>query len=172
MDHQVDHGKEDHGLAVLRQGLVVFGQATVLAEPGEGAFHDPALGQDDESPGRVSFHDLDNATAPAADPMQELPGIGAVGKDHLQPTQASAQVLEQQPGAIAVLEVGRMHHQRHDQPERVHDQMPLAAVDLLGGVEAAIPPFSAVLIDWLSRMPTEGVGFRPAFRRTWPRSRS
>jgi len=172
MEHQVRHGDEDHGLAMLRQGLVVFGQSTVLAEPGEGAFHDPALGQDDESPAGVSLHDLDNAAAPAADPMQEPPGIAGIGKDHLQATQASAQVLEQQPGAIAVLEVGRMHHQRHDQPERVDEQMPLAPVDLLGGVEAAIPPFAAVLIDWLSRMPTEGVGFRPAFRRTCPRSRS
>jgi hypothetical protein len=74
--------------------------------------------------------------------------------------------------AVAILNVGRMDDQCHDEAQRIDDQMPLAALYFLARVVAARPPFSAVLTDWLSRMPTLGVGFLPAFVRTRARSRS
>jgi hypothetical protein len=59
-----------------------------------------------------------------------------------------------------------MDNQRHDQTDGIDDQMTLAAKDFLARVVPAIPPFSAVFTDWLSMMPTLGLGLRPAFRRT------
>ncbi len=172
MDHQVGHGDEDHGLAAVWQSLVVFGQSAVLAQPCEGALHDPALGQDDETVGRRAFDDLDKAEEPTAGPVYELARIAAVGKDQLQSTKPRTQLPDEELGPVAVLDIRGMHDQRHDQPQRVDDQMALAAQDFLARVVPPVPPFSAVLTDWLSRMPTLGVGFFPAFRRTWVRSRS
>jgi hypothetical protein len=163
MDHQVDHGNEDHRLAALGQGLVVLGESAVLSEPGKGAFDDPSFGQHDEPMQQGTLDDLDNASVPAAGPVDEAPGIAAVGEDQLQTPKTCSQLPDQQFPTIAVLNVGRVHHQRHDQAEGVDDQMTLAPKDFLARVVPTIPPFSAVLTDWLSRIPTLGVGFLPAF---------
>ncbi len=45
MEHELDHRNLDHGLAVFDEFLIVFAQPTSMAEPGEGAFHDPAFGK-------------------------------------------------------------------------------------------------------------------------------
>ena len=81
-------------------------------------------------------------------------------------------LLNDQSAAVAVLDIGWMNDQRHDQPERVDEDVALAPRYLLARVVATIPPFAAVLTDWLSRMPTLGVGFFPTFLRTRSRSRS
>ncbi len=172
MEHEVGHRNQDHSFTGFRPGLVVLGQSAVLAEPGEGALHDPALGEDDKTVGRVAFHDLDRAKKPTTGPVYELARIGAVRKDQLQSAKPCTQLPNQELGPVAVLDIRGMHDQRHDQPQRVDDHMTLAAQDFLARVVPTIPPFSAVLTDWLSRMPTLGVGFFPAFRRTRARSRS
>ena len=172
MEHEVGHGDEDHGLAAFGQGFVVLGQSAVLAQPGEGAFHNPALRQDDKAAGRMSLDDFYDAEEPAPSPMHELPRIPAVGEDHLKPSEACAQLLNQQFCSVAILDVGGMNDQGEDQPKGVDDHMTLAAQRFLARVVPPVPPFSAVLTVWLSRMPTLGVGFLPAFCRTWMRSRS
>jgi hypothetical protein len=172
MEHDVGHRNEDHRLTAFRQGLVVFGQSAVLAEPGERPFHDPALGQNDELVRLVALDDFDRAAEPAPHPIHELTRIPAIGEDQPQPPEPSSQLLDQQPGPLAVLDIGRMHDQGHDQPQGVDDQVALSPQDLLARVVPTIPPFSAVLTDWLSRIPTLGVGFLPVFRRTWARRRS
>src|SRR3990172_5900858 len=172
MEHQVRHGDEDHGLAAFGEGLVVLGQSSVLSQPGEGAFYDPALWQDDKVIERCSLHDFDGAEIPTLGPMHELPGVAAGGEDHPQSTKPRAQLLNQQLGPVAILDVGGMHDQCEDQAQRVDDHMTLAPQRFLARVVPPVPPFSAVLTVWLSRMPTLGVGFLPAFLRTWTRSRS
>ena len=172
MNHQIDHCNADHRLAALRERLVVFGQAAVLAQPGKGALHDPAFGEDLEGVCHVAFDDLHEAARPAADPIDEFSGVRAIGEDQLHPPKARSQLADHQLAAVAILDVGRMHDQRDDQSERVDDQMTLATLDLLGRVEPAVPPFSAVLTDWLSMMPTLGLRVLPALRRTLARSRS
>jgi len=112
------------------------------------------------------------AVAPAGRPVHEASGIPSFGKDAFQPSESSSQLFYQQLPAIAILDIGRMHGQRQDQAQGVNDHMPLAPLDFLARVITAAPRFSAVLTDWLSMMPAEGVGFLPAFRRTWPRRRS
>ena len=125
--------------------------------------------------------EADYATMPKADVILITHGhgdhldpeaIAAVREDQLHSSEACTQLTNQQLAAIAILGVGRMHHQGDDQPQRVDDQMPLAARDLLTRIVTAVPPFSVVLTDWLSMMPTLGTGFLPTSRRTCPRSRS
>src|SRR4051794_21858156 len=47
--HGHDHGDVDHRLGVLGQRLVVADAAAVFADPGQGALHDPAAGNDLEA---------------------------------------------------------------------------------------------------------------------------
>jgi hypothetical protein len=69
------------------------------------------------------------------------------------------------------LDIGGMHNEGQDQAHGVYDDVPLAALDLLAGVVAAGPPFSAVFTDWLSMIAAEGLGFRSAWARTfWRRA--
>ncbi len=109
MDHQVYHGDLDHAFTALRQGLVVLGQSAVLAEPGEGALHDLALGEDHKTVGGVAFHDLDRAKKPTAGPVYELARVAAVGKDPLQSAKPRTQLPNQELGPVAVLDIRGMH---------------------------------------------------------------
>ena len=172
MEHEVGHGDQDHALAAFDKGFVVLGQSAILSQPREGAFHNPAFRQHHEAPTGMSLHNFHHAEVPTPRPMHERPGIPAVREDHLQAPEASAQLPNQQLGPIAILNICGMDRQGDDQTERIDDPMPLAALDFLPRVIPAIPPFSAVLTDWLSRMPTLGVGALPTFRRTCTRRRS
>ncbi len=172
MNHEIDHCNENHTFTAARQFLVIFGEPAILAEPTECAFDDPAFGQHHEFSNRLLMNNLNDAAVPAARPVHELARIAAVRPDDFQSPPLPTQLLDQKLPAIAILDVGCMHHQNDDQPERVHNHMTFAATHLLPRVEAAIPPFPAVLIDWLSMMPALGVGLRPAFRRTRSRRRS
>ena len=172
MNHQVYHSDMDHAFTAFRQCLVVFGQSAVLAEPREGALHDPSLGQHDKTVRRAAFHDLDRAAKPTTGPVYELARIAAVREDQLQSAKPRTQFPNEELGPVSVLDIRGMNGQHHDQSQRVDDHMTLAAKDFLARVVSPIPPFSAVLTDWLSRMPTLGVGCFPAFRRTRARSRS
>ncbi len=171
MEHEVGHRNQDHGLAGLGEGFVVFRQSAVLSEPSEGAFDDPSLGQYDESMRFRTLHDLHQTSVPTSRPVDKPPGIAAVGKDQLQSAQPRTRLLNDESAAVAVLKVGRMDDQSHDQTERVDEDVTLAPAYLLARVVTAVPPFSAVLTVRLSRMPTPGVGIFPAFRRTCARSR-
>ena len=172
MEHEVGHRNQDHSFTGFRPGLVVLGQSAVLAQPREGAFDDPALGQHDEAMRFGTLDDLHKTPVPASRPVDKPPGIAAVGKDQLQSAKPRTQLLNDESAAVAVLKVGRMDDQSHDQTKRVDEDVTLAPAYLLARVVTAVPPFSAVLTVWLSRMPTLGVGIFPAFRRTCARSRS
>jgi hypothetical protein len=50
-------------------------------EPGEGAFDDPALGQDDELSSIAAFDDLHRPGQHGHHPIDQLAGIAAIGKD-------------------------------------------------------------------------------------------
>ena len=172
MKHRIGHSNEDHGFAAFGQRFIVFGESSIFAEPGERAFDNPSFRQNHESTDCVTLDDLDESAMPPANPVHKLSGISLIGKNQSQSTKAGPQLLNDQSATVAVLNVGWMDYQCHDQTQRVYDQMPLAALDFLARVVPTIPPFSAVLTDWLSRMPTLGVGFLPAFVRTRARRRS
>ena len=87
----------------------------------------------------------------------------------------SLQQLQHQHRSLAVSDVGRMyhmHHQFHDQTQRIDDDVPLASAHLLARVVPADPLFSVVFTLWLSMIAALGLFFFPAFFRTLSRSAS
>ncbi len=78
--------------------------------------------------------------------------------------------IQNQKGAVAVLQVGRVHDDGEDQAEGVDQEMALLALDLLARVSAravdARPPFSAPFTLWLSITPALGEASRPSRSRT------
>lgn len=172
MKHEVDHGNANHRLAAGGQGFVILTEAPVLAQSRERALHNPSFGQHHEMADRRPSDNLDHASVGLLGPLDQLTGVPAIGPDELQPMKAMRQPLQDQPCAVSVLDVGGMHHDHHHEAQRVHHDMPLASRDFLARVVPTIPPFSAVFTDWESMIAAEGVGVRPALRRTFSRSRS
>ena len=167
------HGPVDHGFAALGESFVILAQSAVAPEPGEGPFHDPALGQDDES-GDIA-ETLDDFQRPAADasgPVDQLPSVATVGPNQLESRETAAQFPQHELGSIAVLDVGGVDDHSQDQTEDVDHDVPLSALDFLARVVSTVPPFSAVFTDWLSMIAAEGIGCRPASTRTCRRRAS
>jgi hypothetical protein len=163
----MSHCQVNHGLAALGERLVVLAQATVSPEPRKGSLDDPTLGQNHEPCHVVvASDDLQNPPAQFPRPFDQLTRITSVGPDQFQPTEATLEQSQHELGSVAVLNVGRMYHDRQHQAQRVYDDMTLAAIDLLAGVVSTRPPFSTVFTDWLSMIAAEGVGFRPSWIRT------
>src|SRR6185437_3632349 len=72
-------------------------------------------------------------------PLGDAPVVDPVGQDLLQPREPPDHLLQDQLGAVTVLNAGRMDHGGHDQAQRVDHDVPLAAVDLLERVLAVRP---------------------------------
>ena len=69
----MDHGDVNEGFAGLGMELIVFAEPAVVVDPGDGAFDDPAAGQQDETLGGVrAFDDLQD---PAAERLFAVRGV-------------------------------------------------------------------------------------------------
>jgi len=118
---------------------------------------------------------IDDFKFPAAGSRGRLCGarstIAAVCKNPLdegkQPTRAP---VEDQGGAVAILDIGWMNRNTQQQAERVDKNVPLATVGLLARIEALgierSAPFCAALALWLSMIAVVGLASRPACSRT------
>ncbi len=150
---ELDAGEEDPGLGGLDGRLEVLGQPPVSIEPGERALDDPSAGQELEA--RHARGTVDDLQRPAADPLQcalELgPGMGAVGEDVAQAGKVAGDGGEHRRRAVAVLDVGAVDHDRDQQAAGVGEDVTLAALDFLSGVEApdtaAFRGFYALTVD-------------------------
>jgi hypothetical protein len=163
----MSHGQVNNSFAALGEGLVILAQAAVSSEPRKRSLDDPTLGQNYEPRYVVvASDDLQNPPAQFPRPFDQLTCITAVGPDQFQPTEVAFEQGQHELGSVAVLNVGRMDHDRQHQAQRVYDDMTLAAIDLLASVVSPRPPFSTVFTDWLSMIAAEGVGFRPSWIRT------
>ena len=67
--------------------------------------------------------------------------------------------------AVAILDIRRMDDRADQQSAGVGEDVSLAALDLLAGVDAARTSRLGVLTDWLSITPAEGLASRPATSR-------
>ena len=117
----------------------------------------------------------DDFDQPAADrprPVHEVRLVALVGPDQAQSREPLPRLPEHQFGTITFLDVRRMHHHDQQQPQRIDQDVALAAGYQLGGIEAARPPFPVVLTDWLSMIAALGVAWRPAACRTCSRNKS
>ena len=169
MDQHVDAGNIDEGLAGRGQRLVVFAQAAIAAQPGEGALHHPAMRQHLKAMFLAPAHDFQDPATQVSGPLDQDSGIAAIGLDQLQAREAAQQLGQDQLGAVSILNIGGVHDYRQQQAQPVHYQVALARGHFLAGVVAARPPFSVVLTVWLSIIAALGVGARPAFSRTCSR---
>ena len=152
--------------------LEVFGETAVVADPSQGALDDPAFGKNDEAMQFVAFDNLDGPGARLCERRRELrPLIVGVGEDAFDEGEAAARAaIEDQQSAITILQVGRVDDDVQQEAERVDENVPLAARDLLARVIARRidrrPPFCAPLALWASMIATVGLASRPVCSRT------
>ena len=100
------------------------------------------------------------------DPRRQGTGPVRLVGEHLgQAGHPSADPLEHLHGPVPVGRGRRQHRQAPDQPERIDQEVPLAAADLLPPVVSFGPPASVVLTLWLSMIARLGVGSLPAAAR-------
>ena len=177
----MNHSYVDPGLGCLGQSFVVpvsstgqaLAQPTAPAEPRECSFDHPSSRQHLKVvavPGA-----LDNLERPACqgpDPLDQLSSIASIGPDQPHAGKPPYQFIDDQLRSISILDIGRMHHHRQQQPHGIYNDVSLSTVDLLASVIATRPPFSVVLTDWLSMMAALGVGLLPSAFRTLGRRAS
>lgn len=166
MEHQINHSKVYHSLTTGRQGLVVLTQPSILAQPTKGTFHHPTSGQYYETMQVATLDNLNNPSECAFGPTHKCPGITSINPYPFQPPESNAKLLQNQPTAVTILNVGSVYYHNQNQAEGINEQVPLTPGNLLSSIVTTAPPFSAVFTLWLSMIPALGVGLCPAWRRT------
>jgi len=123
----------------------------------------------------VQFGALDDFDDPTARTCRRQRGtrslIAGIGKDlHNERPQRACLFIEHERDTVSILNVCRMNRNAQQEAERVDEDMPLAAGDLLARVIALRvqrrPPFCAALALWLSMMAAVGLASRPSCSRT------
>ena len=137
-EHDADHGQSDEGSDGAGVALEIACQAAIAADPGQGSFDDPALGQYDEFVQLVALDDLEHPTAGAGSGLRGAWAlIAGIGEDALdEGEQASGAPIEYHPGAVAILQISAMDDDVQEKAERVDENMPLATRDLLASIKA------------------------------------
>lgn len=74
-------------------------------------------------------------------PGDQLAGIAPVGEDALHEGEAPPGSLQDALGAVAILNVGAVHHDCEQPAVGVGQDVPLAPVDALSGIVAFASPF-------------------------------
>jgi len=174
MKHELDHRNEDHRFATRRQRFIVFAQPATLAEPAKRTFDNPTFRQHHELARIGALDDFDDATEPLLGDVHKLAGIAAVGPDQFEPFESAGHFHQDIFAAVTILNVCAMDDRDQNHTECIDSNMPFSAGDFLACVVSVRPPFrgAAVLIDCESITAALGVGFLPAWRRTFSRSLS
>jgi hypothetical protein len=152
--------------------LEVLGEPAAAPEPGEGPFHDPALGQRHEARAVATLHDLQ---PPSSDPGHRRRGrlalAGASGEDHPDEPEQPTRGPQKRHGPVPVLGVGGMDGSAQQEAQRVDRDVPLLALDPLARIKAlrvdTRAPFSALFTLWLSMIATVGLASLPICSRAW-----
>ena len=135
--HDADHGKAEEGRDGSGVALKVAGQAAVAADPGKSTLDDPSLGQDDKAMGIAAFDDLQAPATGLGDEFGHFrPLVTGVGKDAFDERKGSPRRAQQVARAVAILHIGRVDGDAQQEAKRIDEDVPLAAGDLLAGIEA------------------------------------
>jgi hypothetical protein len=136
-EHDADHGQPDEGGDGARVSLEIARQAAIAADPSQGSFDDPALGQDDEFVQFVALDDLEHPTTGAGSHSRGTWSlIAGIGEDALdEGEEAAGASIENQPCPVAVLNIGRMDDDVQQEAERIDKNMALAPGDLLARIK-------------------------------------
>lgn len=137
-EHDADHGEADEGCGGSRIALEVAREASVVADPSEGSLDDPAFWENDETMQLVALDDLQLPSAGLGDGRGGLRSlIAGIGEDALDKgKEATGAPVENERRAIAILHIGRMDDDVQQEAERVDENMPFAARNLLARIEA------------------------------------
>ncbi len=137
-EHDANHGEPDEGRGGSCVALEVARETSIAAYPRQGSFDDPTFGQDDEAVQLVALDDLQLPGAGSRDRSRRfhtlIAGIGENALDERE--EAAGALVENEPRAIAILHGGRMDDDIQQEAERVDENMPFAARDLLARIEA------------------------------------
>src|SRR5512135_454037 len=185
-EHQMGHCDVDPGLTRLLRTLVILTHPAVPTQPGERPLDDSTPRQHLELLGALVIGRLllglvrdDHLEDPATDllgPLRDPAVVDPIGQDLLQTGEAPHELLQDQLGPVPVLDPRRVDHRRHDQAQRVDDEVPLPAVDLLVRIDAVRAPLLGGL-DALRVYPESrfgpripvGTGVHPFAQRPIPR---
>jgi hypothetical protein len=117
-----------------------------------------------------ALDDLERPVAGRGDEARGLrPLIAGVGEDALDERESLARPAQKGADAVAVLDLGGVDLDAQQEAERVDENVPLAAGDLLARIvplRIVRPPFCAALALWLSRTAALGLASRPSRSRT------
>ena len=135
--HQVDHGDMNKHLGRIGTHFIVFAQPTVPVKPGECALYNPAFWEQLKALGlvRAKYH-VQSKTKPRSHPVQRLATVATVNPDTTQFLATPAQGLAKQFGIVTVLYRSGRDHDGHQQTQGVHQNMPLAPLNVLARVVA------------------------------------
>jgi len=137
--HQLDHADLHLGLARLRRSLVIPAVDPATPQPCKCPLHHPTPSDHPEPLGpRGAAADLDRIPTVLGDPgIQRVVAVLVVRPQLGQPGERPlGQLLKHSRGGRPVVRRGTRDRHRQDQPERIHDEMPLAAVESLAAVIA------------------------------------
>ena len=136
-EHDADHGQSDEGSDGAGVALEIACQAAIAADPGQGSFDDPALGQYDEFVQLIALDDLEHPTAgPGSRSRGARSLIAGIGEDALdEGEEAAGAPIEYQPRPGAVLNVGGMDDDVQQKAERIDKDVALAPGDLLARIK-------------------------------------
>ena len=136
-EHDADHREPDEGGDSARISLEIARQPAIAADPGQGSFDDPALGQDDEFVQFVALDDLEHPTTGAGSRSRGAWSlIAGIGEDALdEGEKAAGASIENHPRPVAVLNVGGMDDDVQQEAERIDKDMALAPGDLLARIK-------------------------------------
>jgi hypothetical protein len=137
-EHDADHGEPDEGGDGARISLEIARQAAIAANPGQGSFDDPALGQDDELVQLVALDDRKHPTAGAGSGLRGAWSlIAGIGEDPLDEGEKAARApIENQPRPVAVLNIAGMDDDVQQKAKRIDQDVALAPGDLLARIVA------------------------------------
>ena len=138
--------------------------------------HRPSHPKDRSTTQRLNEDEAATGDAPDDDqrqPEQEVgedhrhPVVDAVGEDGPQPAIQPLDPRQQRSAsAVGILDVDSVDVNTEHEARSVDGDVTLAALDLLGRVEAARSPFSVVFTLWVSKMAAVGVGSLPSCSRS------
>ena len=134
--HDADHREPNKGSDGAGVALEIARQPAIAADPSQGAFDDPAPGQDDElcSSLRLTISNTQRPVLAAARGARSL--IAGIGEDALDGgKEAAGASIENQSRPVAVLNVGGMNDDVQLEAERIDQEMALAPGDLLARVK-------------------------------------
>ena len=135
--HDANHGQPDEGGNGAGISLEIARQAAIAADPGQGSFDDPALGQDDEFMQFVALDDLEYPTTGAGSrSLGARSLIAGIGEDALdEGKEAAGASIEDQPRSVAVLNIAGMNDDVQQKAERIDQDMALASGDLFARIK-------------------------------------